>query len=323
MSSLKTWSFILSSITERIPVILLYVLDSSGSSPGRRGFFMAVNDKNEMEGSIGGGIMEHKFVEMARERLKTDADHWKEIKKQVHDKSASKNQSGMICSGDQTIFLYSIQEKDLPAIKKLVTSLEKNQNGCLQLSANGIEFSDEIPLIDAEWCNPDSADWIYREKTGYKNQLYIIGGGHCSLALSKLMRGMDFYIRIYDDRPGLKTMMENDSAHEKHVVTDYTSIAELIPSGSAHYVVIMTLGYRSDDMAIRALIGKEFRYIGVLGSQSKMQKMMQQYRAEGISSQWLDQVHAPVGIAINSQTPEEIAVSIAAALIAEKNKIKV
>ena len=58
---------------ENIPVMLLYVLESTGSSPGRQGFFMAVNANNEMEGSIGGGIMEHKFVEMAKEKLTVDS----------------------------------------------------------------------------------------------------------------------------------------------------------------------------------------------------------------------------------------------------------
>ena len=69
--SLKTWNLIWQSLERTVPVMLLYVLESKGSSPGRRGFFMAVNAKGEMEGSIGGGIMEHKFVELAKERLRT------------------------------------------------------------------------------------------------------------------------------------------------------------------------------------------------------------------------------------------------------------
>src|SRR5436853_7168556 len=118
---IKIWKLISESFSRNIPVMLLYVLESSGSSPGRQGFFMAVNANKEMEGSIGGGIMEHKFVEMAREKLQEIRNKKQkirneegdvEIRKQVHDKSAAKNQSGMICSGDQTILIYRIQEKD-------------------------------------------------------------------------------------------------------------------------------------------------------------------------------------------------------------------
>ena len=68
--SLQIWKFIDDSLKKKIAVALMYVLESKGSSPGRQGFFMAVNTVEEMEGSIGGGIMEHKFVELAKEKLR-------------------------------------------------------------------------------------------------------------------------------------------------------------------------------------------------------------------------------------------------------------
>jgi xanthine dehydrogenase accessory factor len=163
-------------------------------------------------------------------------------------------------------------------------------------------------------------DWEYIEKTGYKNQLFIIGGGHCALAFSKLMRSMDFYIHVYDERKDLKTIVENDFVHEKHLINDYSELNELIPSGDNKYVVIMTLGYRSDDLAVRTLVNKEFKYIGILGSKSKINKMLDGYRTEGINTEWLQRIHAPVGLHIKSQTPEEIAVSIAAEIIQIKNQ---
>src|SRR5829696_5921746 len=108
------WKQICKDLEQNIPVILLYVLESKGSSPGRQGFFMTVNATGAMQGSIGGGIMEHKFVEMAREKLQVASSELQagQIKKQIHDKSAAKDQSGMICSGEQTIFLYRVEEKD-------------------------------------------------------------------------------------------------------------------------------------------------------------------------------------------------------------------
>ena len=63
---LAIWNLISKSLKEKIPVMLLYVVESHGSSPGRQGFFMAVTAEGTMEGSVGGGIMEHKFVEMAK-----------------------------------------------------------------------------------------------------------------------------------------------------------------------------------------------------------------------------------------------------------------
>src|SRR6476620_5706764 len=103
---LSIWKLVIQSLQQNISVMLLYVLESHGSSPGRQGFFMAVNANGAMEGSIGGGIMEHKFVEMANEKLRVGSQE-SGVKRQVHDKLAT-NQSGMICSGEQTILLYPI-----------------------------------------------------------------------------------------------------------------------------------------------------------------------------------------------------------------------
>ena len=304
--------------------MLLYVLESHGSSPGRQGFSMAVNAIGEMEGSVGGGIMEHKFVEMAKDKLTSgpapQAAPELSIRTQYHDKSATHNQSGMICSGDQTILLYRVLPGDSHAIQAIITCLEQYQNGLLELSTAGLSFvADQVPEADYLFSMQSEHDWLYQEKIGYKNQLFIIGGGHCALALSQLMSRMDVYIRVFDDRPDLHTMRQNDAAHEKIIVQEYSELTKLIPSGRQNDVVVMTMGYRTDELAIRALLNKQFRYFGVLGSKTKMEKLFSDYRTEGISEDALQRIQAPVGLAINSQTPEEIAVSIAAAIIRVKN----
>jgi xanthine dehydrogenase accessory factor len=316
----KTWQLIHTSLEQIVPVMLLYVLESSGSSPGRQGFFMAINANGEMRGSIGGGIMEHKFVEMAKRELAgSQGKDLGSIRKQIHDKSAAKNQSGMICSGEQTILLYPVQQKDAAVIQNIITSLQENKNGTLILSPGQIEFDNTIPGKDFTYHFESEEQWLYKEKTGYKKQLFIIGGGHCALALSRLMRQMDFYIRLFEDRCELNTLSQNEFVHEKIMVDDYAQLAQLIPAGNNHYVVIMTVGYRTDDIAVRALLNKDFAYLGLLGSASKTQKMLEEYRQEGINPEWLQRIHAPVGLAINSQTPEEIAVSIAAEIILVAN----
>ena len=315
----NTWQFIQEKFSARIAVILLYVLESKGSSPGRRGFSMAVAADGDFYGTIGGGIMEHKFVEMARAQLK-EKETQAELIRQVHDKSAARNQSGMICSGEQTIFLYAIKDKDIPHVEALVQSLHRHQNGTLRLQESGITFSTDIPSSDFLFIQTGEANFTFIEKTGYKNVLFIIGGGHCALALSRLMSRMDFYITVFDERQGLNTMLANKDAHQQIVVGAYTELAGLIQSGGNVYVVIMTFGYRSDDIALRSILDKEFRYIGMLGSANKISKMKATYRAEGIDEKLLHVVRAPIGISIKSQTAEEIAISIAAEIIAEKNK---
>jgi xanthine dehydrogenase accessory factor len=314
-----TWKLISHSLERNIPVMLLYVLESLGSSPGRQGFFMAVNREGNMQGSIGGGIMEHKFVEMATERLKKEDREWL-VKKQVHDKSASKNQSGMICSGEQTVLVYHVAQEDRIAVNNVIECLESNSNGHLELSPEGIRFFEDRSVVPAAYRFVTEEEWSYSECIGYKDQLYIIGGGHCALALSKIMNLMDFYIHLFDDRKELNTMEENTFVQEKHLVTSYSDLSNLIAGGFNNYIVIMSFGYRTDDLAVRALLGKDFKYIGLLGSKKKIEKMFSDYRAEGIDEVLLKKIHAPVGLDIKSETPEEIAISIAAEIIKIKNE---
>jgi xanthine dehydrogenase accessory factor len=315
---MHTWLFIQQKLNASIPVILLYVLHSRGSSPGRQGFKMAVAADHSFCGSIGGGIMEHKFVEMAKAQLTHKAATAGTFR-QVHDKEPGNNKSGMICSGEQTVFLYRLQSNDLKFINALIISGEQCRNGSLILSNNGLLFTHEVPAKNFHFQQIDETAFTLTEKTGYKNQLYIIGGGHCALAFSKLMSSMDFYIRLYEEREGLNTVQQNSYAHENHLVDSYADLRNIIPGGENVFVVIMTFGYRTDDTALRALVQQTYKYIGVLGSSSKMKKMFTVYRQEQIAPSLLEKIKTPIGIAIKSQTPEEIAVSIAAEIIAVKN----
>jgi xanthine dehydrogenase accessory factor len=299
-------------------VALLCVLESKGSSPGRQGFKMAATI-HELLGSIGGGIMEHKLVETAREILhqeRTDSI----VKEQFHNKSAGQgSQSGMICSGEQTVFIYPLKENDVEHIQGLIHSLEATKNGALKISPEGITFSDLIPQKNYFLKMKGEYDFEFIEKTGFQNHLFIIGGGHCSLAFSKMMSEMDYHIHMYEDRSYLFTFLQNDFVQEKKTLEDYSLLKKIVPDGENHYVVIMTFGYRTDKVALQALIDKKFKYLGVLGSKSKIEKMFDELRTEGVSEKQLKRINAPIGINIKSETPEEIAVSIAAEIIKVKN----
>ena len=316
---MDTWQFIIDQYKAGNDVAILYVVESIGSSPGRRGFKMAVSSGGLLSGTIGGGIMEHKFVEMARSFIKEPASHTG-IYKQVHD-TDSKNRSGMICSGEQTIFLYKVQQKDIPFIESLINSLQSRNTGTIKLSMDGIVFSDQKPKKDHFTLENDNNDFLYEETTGNKNILYIIGGGHCSLALSRLIHFMTFYTIVIDDRPGLNTMEYNTFVDEKIIIPTFESCGQIVKEGDNVYVVVMTFGYRTDDLVIRSLTGMKFKYIGLLGSTSKIKKMFDQYKSENFDQDWLAKIHSPVGVNIKSETTEEIAISIAAEIISIKNAI--
>lgn len=190
----------------------------------------------------------------------------------------------------------------------------------LYLSPAGVSFNSSIPVDNFYFEKKGEHDFIYVEKTGFQNRLSIIGGGHCSLALSRLMSSMDFYIEVFDERNGLNTLLQNQYAHAQHIVNGYTLLKEMITGGKHHYVVIMTVGYRTDAVVLKALQDTSFAYLGMLGSKTKTTKLLEELLNEGINEKFIAAIHAPIGIPINSQTTEEIAISIAAEIIRVKNE---
>ena len=101
---------------------------------------------------------------------------------------------------------------------------------------------------------------------------------------------------------------------------DFEEIGNYIPEGANSYVVIMSFGYRTDDIIIRQLINKDFLYIGMLGSKEKIATLFQNMITDGFDKDRIARVYAPIGIDIKSETTQEIAISVAAQLIRVKNQ---
>lgn len=321
-TELQLWQFISDRIRHGQTVLLLVVAESSGSSPGRAGYKMAVATDGELCGSIGGGLMEVTLVEQSRALLSEPAatrSGDSSIKEQVHQRN-NPNSSGMICSGKQTVLFRLLSPENADAVSTIVKALENQTLRYLSLTPDrfGIE---EKASADADYYfgKKSETDFTYCERLGPKNELFIVGGGHCALALSELMSRLDFRISIFDDRPELNTLAKNNFADRITIIGSYEKVAEHIPSGANIYVVVMTLGFKSDETVIRSLFEKTFKYFGILGSKAKMKTLLSTLEKDGFSKERLSQIHTPIGLPINSHTPEEIAISIAAEIISIKN----
>ena len=291
-------------LQEEKRIVLMVVIDNEGSSSGRKGFKMLVS-KNQMFGTIGGGIMEHKLVEYAQSLL-TKPTFAPFIKHQIHNKTAPFDQSGMICSGRQTMAFYDISIDFLSIINQILTQ----DSVMINYSNFGISTKTKTS---------ETLEWSFEEKNALVQKVYIIGGGHVGLALSEVLSRMDFEIHILDHRENLNTMQANTFAHFRETV-EFEQIENYIPEGDSIYVVIMSFGYRTDDIIIRRLLDKNFRYIGMLGSKEKIATLYKNLIADGFDSKLLGKLHAPIGIDIKSESTQEIAISVAAQLIEAKNR---
>lgn len=308
------WLEVQKRVQERDPLVVLCVVESIGSSPGRAGFKMCTPWGSGAFGSIGGGIMEKKLVDLTYDRM-NEGGSFPYLKRQIHQAELGQDRSGMICSGEQTVaFFFLYDDSAIQLVADILAAFDdREQPRELEFSSRGIRIipaGERRALEDDEWC--------YYEALRTQPRIAIVGAGHVSLALSRQMDLLGFHVTVFDDRQGLNTWHANTFAHEKQLV-DYAKMAKHLPSDPELFVVLASVGYRTDDLILRQLIHNRYRYLGMLGSAEKVRVMFEAMRKDGFTDEELARVHAPIGLPIHSRTPEEIAVSIAAEIIGVKN----
>jgi len=144
--------------------------------------------------------------------------------------------------------------------------------------------------------------------------LYLFGGGHISLPLAKIGKLLGFKIVVIDDRAEFANA---DRFPEADVILadDFTKTFPKLKIDKSSYIVIVTRGHQYDDMVVEWAVGTKAKYIGMIGSKAKTKAIFSHLQAKGIAKGLLDRVHAPIGLEIHAQTPEEIAVSILAEIV--------
>lgn len=146
--------------------------------------------------------------------------------------------------------------------------------------------------------------------------VYIFGAGHVGYYLARMAHDAGFGVHVIDDRAAFANT-ERFPFAASVVVDDIPQWLAAAQLPATAYAVIVTRGHRSDLDALRALAPRELRYIGLIGSRAKVARLYEQVMAEGgIDPDLLVRIHAPIGLDLGAVTPQEIAVSITAELIA-------
>lgn len=148
--------------------------------------------------------------------------------------------------------------------------------------------------------------------------LVVIGGGHVGQALIRGASFMDFNITLIDDRKEFAVLPElNSKIKLIHTPPDYSAIPAITEDT---YICLVSKGYPSDEAALRRVIRSPAKYIGMIGSRKKIQTVYANLEKDGFDKALFERVHAPIGIDIRADSPEEIAVSILAEIIRVKNE---
>ncbi len=320
MKEIHIWNFLHYHISKGEDTILVAVVSHEKGSPGKEGFKMAISESGESVGSIGGGIMEYNILKKCAELLKNKI-HVNKIETLYHNKaSGTVSKSGLICAGSQTNFTVTLTRKNLRTVSKILTALKEQVQGKIILNSNGAAFEKTSGAPTNEFMKfRPGRNWKFEQTTGSKNCALIVGGGHVGLAASRIFSMLDFFVIVYDSRSDLRTMKENVFA-DKKMIGKYDKLGSVVMKNRNCYVIIVTTGFESDKEALKTVLKYDVKYIGLMGTKTKLKKIFNEAVKEGIERKALEKVHAPIGIDIRSDTPEEIAVSIAAEVIREKNK---
>jgi xanthine dehydrogenase accessory factor len=151
--------------------------------------------------------------------------------------------------------------------------------------------------------------------------LYIFGAGHVSVNLYKTAKSAGFDITVVDDRETYANRERFPEAREV-IAEDFDQVMSRLTPSEAAYIVIVTRGHRDDMRILRWAVQTKARYVGMIGSKRKTIKIFRELQKEGLAAHLFERVHAPIGLDIGAVTPEEIAVSITAELIAVRRRVE-
>jgi len=172
------------------------------------------------------------------------------------------------------------------------------------------------PGIDAGMVCGGSLD-IYVEPIVVAPHIYIFGAGHVGLSTYRAARLAGFEVSIIDERPEFANRERFPEAAEIVVAEYDAAMAQIKPSANA-YILIFTPGHLTDLRVLRWAVATPARYIGMMGSKRKVTGIFHELQKEGVPAERFERVHAPVGLDIGAQPPEEIAIAVVAEMIAQR-----
>ena len=316
------WKKVLSLLNKGQNVFIAMVVDHTIHSPGTTGAKLLVKENKEMMGTMGGGIMEFTLVNRAYNIL-NNGNFTPEIQSLDHKKTGTDEQSGMICAGKQTNLYYVCEpEKDGEIVDKIVQNLTEGQSAILSISPEGMSLhKQKLENHDSQYSFTQSDNhWCYQEQLKNYNRIAILGGGHCSLALSRVMKNLGYDVFVFETRGNISTLGENNFADTTNILDDFKDAASQLSLPENTQVVVMTTDVPNDVRGLLGLLDFPFPFIGVMGSVNKITENKKRLHAKNISDQQFSRIVAPVGLAMVSNTPEEIAISVAAQLLQLRNE---
>lgn len=277
-------------------LMLCTIVATRGSTPQQKGAKMLVAGDGKTVGTLGGGCVEAEVRKHALELLLRGESRLMEFKLD-HDYGWD---DGLICGGVMDVCIETLDETCVARFERMHESIKAK----------------EITRFQIHY-EQAGKQMHYSEELGPGPVLLIAGAGHVGQALGELAAKLEFRVVVIDDRAEFASAERFPSA-EKRIVGDIENELRNFPIDPSTFIVIVTRGHARDGQALAAVVDSPARYVGLIGSKRKIKTIFDDLHAQGVSIEKLSRVHAPIGYDIGAVTVNEIAVSIAAELIAKR-----
>ncbi|HEY8760281.1 MAG TPA: XdhC/CoxI family protein [Candidatus Dormibacteraeota bacterium] len=286
-------------------VAIATVVETWGSSPRPLGSKMAVSSSGKMAGSVSNGCIEGAVFDEAQKVLK--AGQGRLVPYGVADDVAF--EVGLACGGHVEVMIQPVTPEHL----KLIDLIEAEQPAELRtnLATGAVELLERVPETDQP---VRDGDWFV-EPHGRAPHMVIIGAIHIAIPLHRLAKLMGYHVTVVDARAKFATAERFPEADEILVKWPDEALAGITLDRST-YIVILTHDPKFDLPALRAVVGRDVRYIGAIGSRKTNQNRFDELRSEGFSDDQLALVHGPIGLDLGGRGAEETALAIMAEVTA-------
>jgi len=342
------YSEIIKALEKGEKVALATLITRVGSAPRAVGAKYLIKGDGTSVGSIGGGCVEAEVWQEAQKVMENGKGkilHFELTAEQLAE-------GGLVCGGNIGIFLEPLREDFLNIYQEAARIRQKGGSAILAtlisiegdfprregskilmktsgekvgsllggaelekkvLSEGGVLLKEMKPKV-LVLSNENRKMEILLEPVFSEPTVYVFGGGHVSEQLAPLAKRVHFKVVVIDDREMFANQERFPEVNEV-IVSEFEKCFDQLYIDDSSYIVIVTRGHLYDGFVLEQAVKTNARYIGMIGSKKKIKTLYQSLMKKGISKEALKRVHAPIGLDINSETPEEIAVSIVAELI--------
>jgi xanthine dehydrogenase accessory factor len=325
-------------------IVLARTIRRSGSTPRDVGSMCIITQTGDLFGTVGGGLLEYQAQKKAMALFKQETSFV--YKFQLTNEDLAGN--GMICGGNVDLYLEPLSPLNKGVVaqfKAISRHIKDNRPGILVTrikdGINALDtearifiqedgqtlgvlsgFNQKALNTDQElpfdlMVSSDKKTTFFVEKIALSPRVFLFGAGHVSIFVARLAKMVGFDVTVIDDRPDFANKERFPDADD-FLVTDFKNAFDHLKISHNSYILIITRGHLHDKIVLQKALGTIAGYIGMIGSDKKRNTIYKALMDEGFSKDTLEKVYSPIGLDINAETPEEIAVSIVGELIKKK-----